>query len=173
MNVIEAIKKRRSVRSYLSKEIPEGVLEKILEAARLAPSAKNMQSWKFVVVKDIEARKKLALAAANQTFIAQAPVVIAAVSLDPDYLMRCNVPGYAVDLAIAVEHMALAAAEESLGTCWIGAFYQEEVKKILEIPEKYKVVALLPVGYPADADEEKEKSRKNLNEIVCYEKFND
>jgi len=96
-------------------------------------------------------------------------VVIAAVALQPEYVMRCEVPAYAVDLAIAVDHMTLVAVEEGLGTCWIGAFYQDEVKRILNIPREYKVVALLPLGFPADTPGE--KYRKPLNEIVCYEVF--
>jgi nitroreductase len=83
--------------------------------------------------------------------------------------MRCGVPEYAVDLAIAVDHMTLQAVELGLGTCWIGAFSQEEVKRILKIPENCKVVALLPVGYPADTPGP--KSRKSLGEVVCYETF--
>lgn len=102
-------------------------------------------------------------------FLAEAPVIIAAVSTNPDYVMRCEVPSYAVDLAIAVDHMTLTAAEEGIGSCWIGSFSQEEAKKILGIPEHYKIVALLPLGYPADED--REKSRKELKEIVCYDKF--
>lgn len=169
MDVMEAIRKRRSVRSYKQEPVPDEKLTKILEAARLAPSARNSQSWKFVVVKDPERRKKLAKAAAGQSFVGEAPVVIAAVALQPEYVMRCQVPAYAVDLAIAVDHMTLVAVEEGLGTCWIGAFYQDKVRKILNIPEKYKVVALLPLGFPAD--EAREKHRKSLAEIVCYESF--
>jgi len=169
MNVHEAIKTRRAVRSYKPDPVPEESLKKILEAARLAPSAKNKQDWKFIVVKDLEKRKQLSKAARNQEFIAQAPIVIVGVALDPDYIMGSEVPGYAVDLAIAMEHIALAAVEEGLGTCWVGGFYQEEVKQVLKIPEKYKVVILMPLGFPADKPVP--KSRKNLEEIICYENF--
>jgi len=169
MEVFEAIKKRYSVRSYKSDPIPEEKLKKVLEAARLAPSAHNAQEWKFIVVKDEQKRKKLAEAAMNQTFVGEAPVVIAAVSLNPEHIMSCEVPAYAVDLAIAVDHMTLQAVEEGLGTCWIGAFNQQRVKEILNIPQRYKVVALLPLGYPADSPTPKE--RKSLEEIVCYENF--
>ncbi|XOB41694.1 MAG: nitroreductase family protein [Candidatus Nealsonbacteria bacterium] len=171
MEVFEAIKIRRSVRSYKAEAVPEGKLKKVLEAARLAPSAHNEQEWKFVVVRDAQKRKELAEAALNQNFIAEAPVVIVAVALDPDHIMSSGVPAFAVDLAIAVDHMTLKATEEGLGTCWIGAFSQEKVKKVLEIPERYKVVVLLPLGFPADTPEP--KSRKNIEEIVCYENFSD
>ena len=169
MKVFEAIKTRRSVRSYKAEPVPEEKLKKVLEAARLAPSAHNAQEWKFVVVRDVKKRKELAEAALGQSFIAQAPVIIVAVGLDPEHIMSSEVPAYAVDLAIAVDHMTLAAVEEGLGTCWIGAFDQDGVKEVLEIPERYKVVALLPLGFPADKPGP--KSRKNIKEIVCYENF--
>lgn len=169
MDVFQAIKTRRSVRKYKSDPIPEDKLNKILEAARLAPSARNSQSWKFIVVRDLAKRKELVKAANNQEFLAQAPVVIAAVSSDPDNIMFCEVPTYAVDLAIAVDHMILTATEEGLGACWIGAFSQNEVKRILNIPPDHKVVILLPLGF---ADEEpRQKVRKELKDIVCWESF--
>ncbi len=171
MQVHEAIKNRRSVRAYKSDPIPEQSLRKVLEAARLAPSAHNDQDWKFIIIKDIKKKKQLAQAARSQSFIAEAPVVIAAVALNPERVMSCEVPAYAINLAIAVDHMTLQACEQGLGTCWIGAFSQEEVKKVLKIPDKYKVVALLPLGFPADSP--KPKTRKSLEEIICYENFNE
>ena len=169
MDIFEVIKTRRSVRSYKPALVPEDKLTRILEAARLAPSACNFQNWKFVVVKDEGKRRKLAEAAANQNFVGEAPVVIAAVSLNPGHMMGCEVPTYAVDLAIAVDHMTLQAVEEGLGTCWIGAFSQERVKEILGIPGQYKVVALLPLGFPNDSPGPKD--RKSLEEIVGYDGF--
>ncbi|MCK4232401.1 nitroreductase family protein [candidate division WOR-3 bacterium] len=167
MDVAKAIRDRRSVRSYENKDIPQEVLLKVLEAARLAPSANNRQPWKFVVVREAAKRKALAKAAKEQQFVAEAPVVIAAVALEPERTMTCGVPTYAVDLAIAVDHMTLAAVQQGLGSCWIGAFYQEDVKKLLEIPDECKVAALLTLGYPRD--QARFKNRKSLDEIVCYE----
>ena len=169
MELKEAIKQRRSVRDYKDIPVPEDKLLKVLEAARLAPSGSNRQPWKFVVVKDSKTRQKLAKAAMEQTWIATAPVVIAAVATMPDLMMICEVPDYPVDLAIAVDHMTLAAADEGLGTCWIGAFSQHKVHDILGIPEKYQVVALLPLGFPKQPASP--KTRKSLNEIICYETF--
>lgn len=169
MNVLEAIKKRRSVRGYRPDPVPEDTLKEILEAARLAPSASNRQPWHFVVVTDAQRRQDLARASRNQAFVGQAPVVIAAVALEPDQTMMCGVERYAVDLAIAVDHITLAAVEKGLGTCWIGAFDQEETRRILGVPAQYKIVALLPLGYPAD--DPRPKSRKDLEEIVSWEKF--
>ncbi len=168
MDIFEAIKTRRSVRKYKLTPVPEAKLQKILEVARLAPSAHNSQDWKFVVVKDLSKRKALA-EAAGQDFIAQAPVIIAAVALDLEHILSSGNPAYAINLAIAIDHMTLAAVEEGLGTCWIGAFSQEEVKKVLNIPENCKVVALLPLGVPADSAGP--KSRKPLKEIVSYDSF--
>jgi len=171
MDIYEAIKTRRSVRSYRPKEVSEETLKKIMGAVRLAPSTHNLQEYKFIIVKDQEKKRGLFKAASEQEFINEAPVVIAAVALNPDYMMECNVPAYPVDLAIALDHLTLAAVEEDLGTCWIGAFNQEEVKKILNIPAKYLVVALMTLGTPYD--EPGIKSRKNTGDLVCYEEFSE
>lgn len=171
MGIYEIIEKRRSVRAYRDEDISEEKLKRILEAGRLAPSAHNSQEYKFVVVKDAKKRKDLAQAASSQRFIAQAPVIIVAVSLNPEYLIESGVPTYALDLAIALDHMTLAAVEEGLGTCWIGSFSQEEIKKVLNIPAQYKVAALLPIGIPDE--EPSPKSRKKLDELVCYEDFSE
>ncbi|RLC40210.1 MAG: nitroreductase [Candidatus Nealsonbacteria bacterium] len=168
MEVFEAITKRRSVRKYKPEPIPEEKLRRILEAARLAPSAHNAQEWRFIVVREEERRKKIA-EASHQSFVAEAPVIIVLVSLNPEHIMSGGAPAYAVDLGIAGEHIALQAVEEGLGTCWIGAFSQEKVKEILNIPAQYKVVALLTLGYPADKDEGKE--RKDFNQVVSFEEF--
>jgi nitroreductase len=144
-------------------------LQRILEAVRLAPSGSNRQPWKFVVVRDPEIRERLVPACSGQQFVGQAPVVIAGVGLMPDRTMRCDIPGDPVDLAIAMEHLALAAAAEGLGTCWIGAFYQDQVRQVLGIPDTVKVVQMMTLGYPAD--EPRPKSRKGLSEIVCYDRW--
>ncbi len=168
MDVFEAVKNRYSCRGYKAEPVPEEKLKKILEAARLAPSAHNAQERKFIIVKDKEKINQLA-EAASQAFIAQAPIIIAAVALNPEDLLPSGVHACAVDLAIAVDHMTLVATEEGLGTCWIGAFSQEEVKSILNIPEDCRVVALLPLGFPADKP--KHKSRKTLEEIISENSF--
>lgn len=169
MNVYEVIKERRSVRAYQDKQIPEDVLNRILNAARVAPTAKNRQEFKLVVVKDKDMRQKMQEAANNQPFVSQASVVIAAVGLTPNDKMRCDVPTDPVDVAIAIDHITLAAVEEGLGTCWIGSFFQDKAREVLGIPPSYKVIELLTLGYPADSP--KPKSRKTLEEIVCHEKF--
>ena len=169
MNVTEAIETRRSIRSYKDRQIEEDKLERVLEAARLAPSAKNLQEWKFIVVKDKLTRQKLASAAKNQKFVGEAPVVIAACAVETEHVMTCGQLCYPIDLAIAVDHMTLKAVEEDLGTCWIGAFHEDEVKEILNIPEKVRVVALLPIGYPEYVPSQ--TPRKMREEIVVSEKW--
>ena len=169
MEVREAINKRESVRSFLDREIAEDKLRSVLEAARLAPSAANRQPWKFVVVKDSNRREELSKAAGGQRYVREAPVVIVAVATDTQSIMPCNVPAYPVDLSIAVVHMSLAAVDEGLGTCWIGAFSQEKVRAIIGIPDDHTVVALLPLGYPKTL--RGVKNRKSIDEIVCYDRF--
>ncbi len=169
MELKEAIQKRQSIRGYEDKPVPEDKLLRVLEAARLAPSASNRQQWKFIVVRDRKRCQELARTAGGQTHLAKAPVIIAAVATMPEYVMRCGVPAYAIDLAIAVDHMTLTAVDEGLGTCWVGGFSQEEARGILKVPENYRIVILLPLGFPKQA--ERPKVRKSLDEIVCYETF--
>lgn len=168
MDVYQAIRTRKSVRAYSSRTVSEDLLERILDAARLAPSANNFQEWRFVVVKDREKRENLVEAACRQTFVAQAPVVLACCAETNNHIMTCGQPCYPIDVAIAIDHITLCAAAEGLGTCWIGAFYEDEVKKILQIPPAIRVVALLPLGYPQDPEPVK-KNRRSLEQIVCFE----
>ncbi|MDD2756698.1 MAG: nitroreductase family protein [Methanothrix sp.] len=166
MDLMQAIRDRRSIRDYRDLPVEEEKLQAVLEAGRLAPSARNMQDWKFIVVKDAATRQKLAVAARDQQFVGQAPVVIAACGTS-DLVMTCGQPAYAIDVAIALDHMTLAAASLGLGTCWIGAFYEDKVKEILGVPPEIRVVALLPLGYPAKQPEP--RPRKNLDDIVAWE----
>ncbi|MBN1556442.1 MAG: nitroreductase family protein [Phycisphaerae bacterium] len=169
MELYEAIRKRYSVRSYEAKDVEDEKLRRVLDAGRTAPSARNRQEWKFVVVRDPAVRAKLA-AAAEQEWIQAAPVIIAVVGLTDGQTMFCDVPKDPVDCAIAIDHMTLAAVAEGLGTCWIGHFKQDEAKKILGVPEGAKIIELLPLGYPkgpAKAD----KPRKSFDEVVCWETF--
>ena len=167
MDVIEVIQQRRSVRSYADRPVEREKIERLLEAARLAPSASNRQEWRFVVVTDRERRADLAKAAANQEFVAQAPVVIAACAEHDGHEMRCGQLSYPIDVAIAIDHLTLQAVAEGLGTCWIGAFYEEPVKEILGIPAQIRVVELLTVGYAAGSPGP--RSRLPLETIVHWE----
>jgi nitroreductase len=169
MELKEAILQRKSIRGYEKTPVPEEKLNAVLEAARMAPSGANRQPWKFVVVRDGEKREQLSAASGGQRHVAEAPVVIAAVGTMPENMMLCDVPAYPVNLAIAIDHMTLAAVDEGLGTCWIGAFKQDVARKILEVPENCKIVALLTLGYPRDQG--RPKDRKPLSEIVCYDTY--
>ena len=169
MDVLSAIKGRRSIRQYSSQPVEDIKLNKVLEAARLSPSASNRQSWKFVIVKDNETRMAIADAASGQLFVGQAPVIIVACGTDSDSVMKCGQQRHTVDLSIATAYMILEAYEQGLGTCWLGSFDEKRVKKILGIPAGVRVVAMSPLGYPAESPVQ--KSRKNLDEIICYEKY--
>jgi nitroreductase len=167
MDFLGLVNARYSVRSYQDKPVAEEALARILEAVRLAPSGANRQPWRFIVVRDAGTRARLATACNGQQFIAQAPVVIAGCGLMPERIMRCGIPGDPIDLAIAMEHLALAATAEGLGTCWIGAFEQDKVRAVLGVPESARVVEVMTLGYPADTPSS--RIRKSLSEIVCYD----
>jgi len=168
MAVIEAIRRRYSCRSYQEKQIEPEILNEILEAARLAPSARNMQDWRFVVVTDKQTKQRLAEAANNQMFIAQADAIVVGCSAT-EHVMRCGQPTGPIDVAIAMEHIALQAAEVGLATCWIGSFYADKVRAILGIPEDIAIIQLMALGYPAD--KAKEPNREPMANIICREKW--
>ena len=171
MEITEAIRLRRSIRNYQDRPIEQEKLIRILEAGRLAPSARNLQDWKFIVVRDKEKRQKLSEAAMGQPHVARAPVVIAACATQTENVMTCGQYCYPIDLAIAVDHMSLAAMAEGLGTCWIGAFHEDKVKDILGVPEKIRVAIMMTLGYPAESPAA--RPRKKLEEIVAYDTWND
>jgi nitroreductase len=162
MGVFDTIKDRRSIRSYKGESIPKEKIEKLMESARLAPSAGNRQNWKFIVVENEQIKHQLVPACNNQAFVGTSSHVIAGIG-EPEQKW------HQVDLAIALEHIVLEAVELGLGTCWIGAFNEEEVKKILKIPQDRKVIALLTVGIPAESPAA--RPRKALEEIVAYNEY--
>ena len=169
MDVFEAIKKRKSIRGYLDKPIEEEKLKRVLEAGRLAPSAKNAQDWKYVVVRDPKLKKEIAKAAHNQMFIAEAPVVIVGCAVMPDFKLSCGQLAGPIDVTISMDHMTLVATEEGLGTCWIGAFEEPKVKKILGIPDKIRIIEILPLGYPAV--EGSFRGRKSFEEVFVFDRW--
>jgi nitroreductase len=170
MTVIEAIRTRQSVRSYENRPVEREKIEEVIEAARLAPSAGNRQEWRFVAVTDPAKRTKLAHEAAGQAFVGEAACVIACCAETDSHTMRCGQLCYPIDVAIAIDHMTLRAAELGLGTCWIGSFSEEEVKRILHIPGPVKVVELLTLGYPKDL-RPKAKSRLERDRILFLEEW--
>lgn len=166
MDLFEVIEKRRSIRKFKRKPVARKDLKRILEAGRLAPSGGNRQPWYFIVVRDLEIKKALSIVANNQKFIADADIVIVALG-DPGTKPKFNVSSIRIphkqDPMIAIEHMILAATALGYGTCWIGAFNENEVKRILKIPENLAVIALLPVGVPDESPSP--RSRKAFKEI--------
>jgi len=170
MDVYEAVVTRKSVRAFEDKDVPQAMVSRLLEAARLAPSASNRQEWRFVVVRDGAVRTQLAEAAKGQKFVGEAPVVLACCAETDGHVMACGQACYPIDLAIAIDHITLCAAADGLGTCWIGAFDEGRVKEILGIPPEIRVVGLLPLGYPRDPAVVSKK-RVALDDIVKYERW--
>lgn len=164
MDIYEIMKKRRSIRSYKSEQVEEEKLSRILEAARLAPSAANRQPIYFVVIKDEKTKQQLKNAYSEKWFYT-APIIICACSIPEKAWKRNDGKNYAdIDAAIAMDHLILAAAAEGLATCWIAAFKTPLVKSILNLPADIEPVAMTPVGYPTDIPEP--TYRKPLEEIV-------
>lgn len=167
MNLFEAIAVRRSVRAYQDKPVEREKLESIFAAVRLAPSARNAQEWRFVLVTDPELRSKVAAAGAPP-FLKDCPVIVVACAITDRRIMRCGEAAYPIDLAIAIDHLTLAAAAMGLGTCWIGSFESESVREALGIPEGVPIVELVALGYPADeAPHTVDKRRLSVDEIVA------
>lgn len=173
LDVEKAILSRRSVRSYKDKEIPRKKLEDIIDKVRMAPSAKNRQDWKFVIVKDEKKKKELCDKAIKQSFVREASAVIAGVNTETEYRMSCGIPAGIVDVSIALDHLTLKAAEEKIGTCWIGSFDQEKSKKILDIPNEHRIVALMSIGYPKRELKKGQKNRKSVGEVISYNEYSE
>lgn len=173
MDFYNVLKTRRSIRSYTSDPIPEEVTNRVLEAVRIAPSGSNRQPWKFIIVDDKELRDRLASLCGNQVFIAEAPIIVVACGYDIQY----NRGGYMgemsmiMDVSIAFTHLILAARAEGLGTCWIGSFNNNQIKKMLGVPENFNVVAVTPLGYPKYEKFSPPGSRKPLKEIMSVNGF--
>lgn len=171
MDVFEAIKARESIRAYSPKPVPNELLLKIAEAAQFAPSAGNIQPWHFIFVTDKDKRKKLS-EGRFAGFLAESPVVVVGCGDQ-----KASPNWYIVDVTIALEHVALTAASEGLGTCWVGSFEEDKVKQLLKIPEDYRVIVLLAMGYPREKPDLTGKivhsirKRKRLDQMVSYDEF--
>jgi nitroreductase len=168
LDVFEAVRTRRSIRRYTDMPVEKEKLVQVLEAARLSPSACNNQPWDFIAVTDKAAKEKLFPAYSRDWFI-DAPVIIVACSTPSAAWSRKGSEEYwKVDAAIAMQSLVLVAHELGLGTCWIGAFNEDKVKEALNIPEQVRVVAMTPLGYPAE-QKGPVKDRKTMDKIVHYE----
>jgi len=168
MTVFEAIQKRYSCRSYREKEIEREKLDKLSEAARLAPSARNTQDWRFVIVTDKEIKGQVAATTNRQQVFEKAGAIVVGCS-NSEYVMTCGQAIGPIDVSIALEHICLQATELGLASCWIGSFEAEKVRTILDIPPDINIVELMAVGYPADSA--KQPNRLSKEEIICYNKW--
>lgn len=168
MAVLNVIKTRKSIRKYKDTPVEAEKLTNVLEAARLAPSARNLQDWKFIAVTDTEKRLALQEACGGQRQVGQAPVTLV-VCANNDSVMSCGQSKTTIDCSIAMSFMLLQAEEEGLGMCWLGHFYEDKVKAVLNIPNDYIVVAVSPLGY-ADEDPVR-KPRKAAEDVICYNEF--
>lgn len=164
MDTFECIRKRRDIRSYLKKDVPDDVIRKIIEAGRLAPSAMNLQPWHFIVIKNKETLKELGKFCLSGRFIVDASFAIV-VTTEPSNKW------HEIDGARAVQNMSLAAWNEGVGTCWIGAIDRDKVKERLNIPKNLHVLTVLPFGYPEEFIVKRKKVRKSPNEVFHWEKF--
>ncbi len=177
MTFLELVKKRASVRKYTASPVPREAINRCLEAARLAPSACNSQPWNFIVVDDPALRKRLSVAAFSGAYsmnavVGNAPVLVVVTRLRSHG--PATVGGFfrgvqynLIDIGASCEHFILQAAEEGVGTCWLGWFNEKAVKKILGVPKNQKADIIISMGYP-EAGSWREKTRKPLNEIVRF-----
>jgi len=164
MSLIEVVLSRKSIRRYEQKEIPRDVLDKILEAGRQAPSAANKQPWHFIVLTDSKIKRELSKGLFNR-FIKDAPVTVVGCAHKDLIAGKWSI----VSTTIALQNMVIAAWAMGVGSCWIGDFKEEKVKKLLSIPENWNVGALVSFGYPAEKPHSRKK--KSMEEIVGFNKF--
>jgi len=162
MDVRTAISERKSIRRYLSKQIPKEVMDDLLDAMRLAPSANNMQRWSMIVVTDSSVKKKLVAVSGNQRFVGECSA----------YLVGVTEPGAhysTVDMTIALDHLTLRAVELGLGTCWIGDFEPDKVKEILGIPKEREVPICMTLGYPVQRPAS--RKRKEFSDLFHSDRW--
>lgn len=168
MNFLEIAQQRRSLRSYLQKPVEPEKLEYVLECARLAPSWKNLQCWRFIVVEDLEQREALAntMLESNpgRKALSQAPLVIVLCAVPTESEVWEGKDFMMLDAGLAMEHLILAATEQGLGTCWQGWYSEEQARKILNVPDNVRVVAMTPLGYPDES--RRPRPRKEMQQIV-------
>lgn len=176
----QLVKSRRSIRRYLEKPVEREKILACIEAARLAPSADNVQPWRFLIIDDPELKSQLAKEVFSgiyyiSKFAAKAPVLIMILARLDIIANRIgkqiqNIHFYLIDVGIAGEHIVLQAEELGLGTCWIGWFNSRKARKFLKIPRKYKIVSLMAMG-SYEKRPPKEKKRKKLEEIVWFNRI--
>jgi nitroreductase len=169
MEFSELIKKRYSVRAYKPDPVEDEVLSQVLEAARLAPTATNRQPFQLIVIRTAGREAELGCIYKRDWFV-QAPLIICICGIPAQGWTRRDGRNYTdVDVAIAMDHLILAATDVGLGTCWVGAFDPTAAREVLNLPDGVEPIAFTPLGYPAD--QPKPKKRKALSELVRYERW--
>lgn len=173
MDIFQVISDRRSIRKYKDIPVEQEKIERILNAARLAPSWKNTQCWRFLVLTKPEQREKVLTAFPDDNpgkkAIAMAPVVIVVCGNPAESDVENGINYFVADVAIAFEHLCLSAHALGLGTCWMGWFDEARVKVSLGIPDAIRIVGMTPLGYPDQ--EPKARPRKELSEIVFFDEW--
>lgn len=173
MDIFQVISDRRSIRKYKDVPVEQEKIERILDAARLAPSWKNTQCWRFLVLTKPEQREKVLTAFPDDNpgkkAIAMAPVVIVVCGNPAESDVENGINYFVADVAIAFEHLCLSAHALGLGTCWMGWFDEARVKVSLGIPDAIRIVGMTPLGYPDQ--EPKARPRKELSEIVFFDEW--
>jgi nitroreductase len=173
LELFEVIERRRSIRAFGSKPVKEGDLKRILSAAILAPSAGDVQPWEFIVTTDAEVKRDLALAALGQSWMEEAPVIITVCAREDASASRYGERGrkfYCIqDTAAAVQNILLASTALGYGSCWVGAFDEEEVRKVLRTPKGIRPVAIVPVGIPGEVPEV--RSKRDLKRVLHFEVY--
>ena len=161
---MELVKRRYSCRNYQSKPVEQEKLDYIMECVRLAPSAVNRQPWRFRIVSSEEGRKKLCQCYSREWFTTAPVIIIASILHDEEWVRSDGKHHGDIDIAIAVEHLCLAAAEQGVGTCWVCNFDAKLCKSLFALSDNEEAAVLIPLGYPAD--ELREKNRKPISEII-------
>ena len=180
MEFIDVIKSRYSVRCYTNKNVEDNKIKYVVECARLAPSWINKQCWRFIIIKDKKTIINLSKTTIINRWLKNVPCIIIACGDPGQSGIHHGIKFFTVDVAIAMEHLILAATDIGLGTCWIGGFNEKKVREILGIPNKIKIVAITPLGYPSSKRRllarvtnmiTRSKKRKSLDEIIHYEQW--
>jgi nitroreductase len=175
MDLLEAIRGYRPCAQYNPRPVPPEKLKQVLSAARLAPSQHNLQPWRFVVVQDDETKRRLAQASNRGKLIAEAPAAIVAFAVEEDIPVTIGgyISAYPLDVAVAVDHLRLAATAEGLGTNWIIEFNEEKLRDVLHVPEGIHPIGVIPIGFPAETNGGtiNSEGRKSPDEIIAYNEY--
>jgi len=171
MDFMDVIRNRRSIRKFRADGITHEDLNEILEAIHLAPSANNLQPWKFILVKNEKKKRLIAQACSGQEFIGEAPIIVVACAVGRGGYIGKYMESWPIDIAIAMTHLILSAWNKGLGTCWIGDFDEDKMRDICNIPVQVRVAAITPLGYPVKPPQP--TSRRPMERIICQESYSE